>query len=191
MKKRLICIFAALVLMFAASAYTKPTTTSTWTDKQVELHKLANFARDLGLPEDSLIITEAQRLWLQEETDLRILAKVVRNEAGYCSDRHQQLVAQVVLNRVAHPLFPDNVTDVVNAPMQYNPIYTRNLPTWDTADEETQRAFENALKAMNGEVECPENVVYQSEFPKLGSGSYEIHKVDTGWFASTTYFNFA
>ena len=190
MKKRLICIFLLLVVMFAASAYTKPTTT-TWTDKQMELHKLANFARDLGLPEDSLIITEAQRLWLQEETDLRILAKVVRNEAGYCSDRHQQLVAQVVLNRVASPLFPDNVKDVVNAPMQYNPIYTRNLPTWDTADEETQRAFRNALKAMNGEVECPENVVYQSEFPKLGSGSYEIHKVDTGWFASTTYFNYS
>lgn len=189
MKKRLICIFAALALMFASSAYAKPATT-TWTDRQQDLHELANMAREMGLPEDSPIIVEAQRLWLQEETDLRILAKVVRNEAGYCSDRHQQLVAQVVLNRVASPLFPDNVTDVVNAPMQYNPIYTRNLPEWDTADAEQLRAFRNALKAANGEVDCPENVLFQSEFPKLGKGSYEIHKVDTGWFSSTTYFNY-
>lgn len=190
MKKRLICIFLLLAVMFAASAYTKPAE-PTWTYRQTELHKLANMAREMGLPEDSPIIAEAQRLWRQEEENLRILAKVVRNEAGYCTDRHQQLVAQVVLNRVASPLFPDNVKDVVNAPGQYNPIYTRNLPTRDTEDEQTQRAFANALKAMNGEVDCPENVLFQSEFKNLGTGIYEQITVDTGWFYSTTYFNFA
>ena len=187
--KKLIIILAALVFVTCMSGFTVPAGNG-WTDRQTELHKLANMAREMGLPEDSPIIAEAQRLWQQEETDLRILAKVVRNEAGYCTDRHQQLVAQVVLNRVASPLFPDNVKDVVNAPGQYNPIYTRNLPTRDTEDEQTQRAFANALKAMNGEVECPENVLFQSEFPKLGKGNYETHKVDTGWFRSTTYFNF-
>lgn len=161
------------------------------TNRQNELHELANMARAMGLPEDSPIIQEAQRLWLQEDTNLRILAKVVRNEAGYCTDRHQQLVAQVVLNRVESPLFPDNVVDVVNAPKQYNPVYTRNLPSWQTADEEQLRAFENALAAMNGEVDCPANVLFQSEFKNLGKGIYEQITVDTGWFYSTTYFNFA
>lgn len=161
------------------------------TNRQNELHELANMARAMGLPEDSPIIQEAQRLWLQEDTNLRILAKVVRNEAGYCTDRHQQLVAQVVLNRVESPLFPDSVVDVVNAPKQYNPVYTRNLPSWQTADKEQLRAFENALAAMNGEVDCPENVVYQSEFDFCGSGIYEIHEAKTDYFWSLTYFNFA
>lgn len=190
--KKLITLAIVISALLCTCGFTKANVTvePLRTNRQGELHALANMARDMGLPEDSPIITEAQRLWLEEEQNLRILAKVVRNEAGYCSDRHQQLVAQVVLNRVESPLFPDNIVDVVNAPLQYNPAYTRNLPVYGGSDEETNRAFENALKAMNGEVDCPTNVVYQSEFPKLGSGSYEIHKVDTGWFASTTYFNF-
>lgn len=187
--KKLILLLAVLALMACFSGYTKADTPM-WTDRQHELHELANMAREMGLPEDNPIIVEAQRLWMQEAEDLRIIAKVVRNEAGYCSDRQQQLVAQVVLNRVASPLFPDNVKDVVNAPGQYNPIYTRNLPTWDTADEETQRAFRNALAAMNGEVDCPADVLFQSEFKNLGKGIYEQITVDTGWFKSTTYFNY-
>lgn len=188
--KKLILLFLVVAMMVMASAYTVPNETVFWTNRQHELHELANMARAMGLPEDSPIIAEAQRLWLQEETDLRILAKVVRNEAGYCTDRHQQLVAQVVLNRVESPLFPDKVVDVVNAPRQYNPAYTRNLPSWETADAEQIRAFHNALAAMNGEVDCPDNVLFQSEFPYLGKGNYEAHEVDTGWYKSTTYFNY-
>lgn len=184
--KKLITLLAAVVFVTCVSGYAMPAG-SRWTDKQRELHELANMAREMGLPEDSPIIVEAKRLWHREEEDLRILAKVILGEAPHCTDRHQQLVAQVVLNRVASPMFPDNVKDVVNAKGQYNPAYTRNLPEWN---EETHRAFRNALKAMNGEVDCPANVVYQSEFKSLGSGIYEQITVDTGWFRSTTYFNY-
>jgi len=187
--KKLILLIIAIIGMICFSGYTVRDEVR-WTNKQIELHEIANRARELGIPEDSPIIVELQRLWWQEQEDLRILAKVVRNESGYCTDRHQQLVAKVVLNRVASPMFPDNVKDVVNAPMQYNPIYTRDLPDWDTTDPETLRAFRNALKAMNGEVECPSDVFFQSEFPKLGKGNYETITVDTGWFRSTTYFNY-
>ena len=189
MKKRLICIFAALTVMLTASAYKQPETAPR-TEKQEKLHELANMARDMGLPEDNPIIKEAQRLWWSEQREMQILANVILHEAPYCTDRHQQLVAQVVLNRKESPMFPNTVEAVVNQPGQYNPVYTRNLPTWDTADEEQQRAFRNAIAAMNGEVECPENVVYQSEFDFLGSRIYEEITVDTGWFKSTTYFNY-
>lgn len=179
----------ALAIMLSASAYMRAPERD-WTNRQYQLHELANQARAMGLPEESPIIVEAQRLWWSEQRELQILANVILHEAPYCTDRHQQLVAQVVLNRKASPIFPDNVTDVVNQPGQYNPAYTRNLPTWDGADAETKRAFRNAIAAMNGKVECPENVVYQSEFDFLGSGNYEIHEVKTDYFRSLTYFNF-
>ena len=164
--KRIITLVLVISALLCTCGFAKADTEPLRTSRQNELHELANMARAMGLPEDNPIIVEAQRLWLEEETNLRILAKVVRNEAGYCTDRHQQLVAKVVLNRVESPLFPDTVVDVVNAPGQYNPAYTRNLPSLQTADAEQCRAFENALKAMNGEVDCPANVLFQSEFPK-------------------------
>lgn len=189
--KRLIILALVIADLLCTCGFTKANTEAApWTNRQQELHELANRARALGLPESNPIIQEAKRLWHQEETDLRILANVILGEAPYCSDRHQQLVAQVVLNRVESPLFPDSVVDVVNAPKQYSHAYTRNLPSLQTADAEQCRAFENALKAMNGEVECPENVVFQSEFKSLGKGVYEQITVDTGWFRSTTYFNY-
>lgn len=188
--KKLILILIVLAVMAGTCAYTMTASERLWTEKQTELHEIANMARAMGLPEDSPIIAEAQRLWWSEQRDLQILANVSLHEAPYCTDRHQQLVAQVVLNRVASPLFPDNVTDVVNQPGQYNPAYTRNLPELTDTDEETQRAFRNALKAMNGEAACPADVVYQSEFKSLGSGVYEAITVDTGWYRSTTYFNY-
>ena len=189
--KRLIILALVIAALLCTCGFTKANTEAApWTNRQQELHELANMARAMGLPESNPIIKEAKRLWHQEETDLRILANVILGEAPYCSDRHQQLVAQVVLNRVESPLFPDNVVDVVNAPKQYNPDYTRNLPEIETADAEQYRAFVNALKAMNGEVDCPAEVVYQSEFKSLGSGIYEQITVDTGWFYSTTYFNY-
>lgn len=188
--KKLILILLVLAVMVGTCAYTFPQEESLHTKKQAALHELAEAARALGLSEDNAIITEAQRLWMEEETNLRIIAKVVRNEAPYCTDRHQQLVAQVVLNRVASPLFPDNVTDVVNAPGQYNPAYTAELPELTDNDPEVQRAFRNARAAMSGDVDCPADVLYQSEFKSLGSGIYEQITVDTGWYRSTTYFNF-
>lgn len=187
--KRIITLVLVISALLCTCGFTRANKPM-WTNRQHELHELANMAREMGLPEDSPIIVEAKRLWHQDETDLRILANVIRNEAPHCTDRHQQLVARVVLNRAESPLFPDSVVDVVNAPKQYNPAYTRNLPVHNESDEETQRAFRNALAAMNGDVDCPDNVLYQSEFWYLGSGVYEAITVDTGWFKSTTYFNY-
>ena len=193
MKKRLILIILALAVVIGASAYINPARPD-WTEEQHKLHTIANMARGMGLPEDSPIIQEASRLWWEHqesyERDLQILACVVLNEAPYCTDRHQQLVAQVVLNRAASPLFPDTVEAVVNQPGQYNPAYTKSVPAPDSPDPEVQRAFANAKLAMAGGVKCPENVLYQSEFKSLGSGVYEEITVDTGWYRSTTYFNY-
>lgn len=184
MKRKLIIVAAVL----AAAALL--TAAAPWTSRQHKAHQIANIARELGLPEDSAIISEASRLWWAEQEDARIIANVVAHEAPYCTERHQRLVAQVILNRVADPRFPDNVRDVVTQPGQYHPSYVNDLPDYASASPEIRRCFAAAVAALNGEVDCPESVIFQSEFEQLGAGTYERIEVDTGAYRSVTFFNF-
>lgn len=121
------------------------------------------------------------------ESDLDLLAAVIYYEAGSddCTDRHQQLVAQVVLNRVASDEFPDTIYDVImqtKPSIQYSP-YKKIAKNAGNRDIIPQRCYDNALIVLNGEVECPSNIVWQANF-KQGSGIYEVHKTSY----STTYF---
>lgn len=154
-------------------------------------HKIATLARSIGLPEDNPIIVQAKELWTEayEQTcrDRDIIATVVYNEAGYgCSDRHMELVAAVIYNRLKSDDFPDTVYEIVTAPKQYHPLYAdpesfygklaRDSDVWTKC----QRI---AIKALRGEIECPDNVFYQANFTQ-GSEIYEVH--DTSY--STTWF---
>ena len=156
-------------------------------------HEIAELARSLGLPEDDPIIVRARELWWEQdgqfEADRDILATVVYNEAGYgCSDRHMELVAAVVCNRVAseHPGWPDTVYDVVVQPGQYLPAYAdpnsyygqraRNSDVWIKCQE-------IAARALLGQIEIDPEMVFQAEFVH-GSGVYEVHSTSY----STTYF---
>lgn len=133
---------------------------------------------------ETITATEPERWWTDEELD--ILAAVIYYEAGSndCSDRHQQLVAQVVLNRVASNEFPNNIYDVVTQqnPTQYS-TYKLVLRNMGNRDIIPQRCYNNALKALNGKVDCPDNVVWQANFIQ-GSEIYEIHETSY----SVTYF---
>lgn len=113
-----------------------------------------------------------QQTTTEQRSDLDILAAVIYYEAGSgeCTDRHQQLVAQVVLNRVADSRYPNTVYGVVTQSGQYS---TRGLILSNAgADWIPQRCYDNALLAMNGSVDCPQNVLYQANFIQ-GSGIYE------------------
>ena len=116
--------------------------------------------------------------------DLELLAKVIYCEANGCSDRHQQLVAQVVLNRVKSNEFPNTIYDVVyqgqdgKEAIQYSCV---NNKYW--GDEIPNRCYVNALMALLGYVDCPDDVIYQANF-KQGSSVYE--KIETSY--SITYF---
>lgn len=147
-------------------------------------------ARQPIAPEDETTQPQLGTVWDYTDEELQILANTVWHEAKYCTDRHQQLVAQVVLNRVRDERFPDSIAAVVKAPGQYNPAYLVNLPDPATEDAELRRCFLNARAALEGRVECPADVLYQSEFSCLGSGHYETITVNTGWYCSVTYFNY-
>lgn len=196
MKKLNIIVFVLLCAAILLGA-------APWTTRQDKAHRIAELAREIGLDEDHAIITEASRLWWAEEEDCRILANVLAHECPYCSDRQQDLTAQVVLNRVKDERFPDSIREVVEQAdyirqsdgsvrvvYQYHPSYTMNLPDYATASTEMRRCFEAAIRALIGEVKCPSDVIYQSQYAGLGAGTYEAITVDTGSYRSTTYFNF-
>lgn len=163
-------------------------------DTKDTAHEIAELARSLGLPEDDPIIVRARELWWEADEQFcwerDITATIVFNEAGYgCSDRQMELVATVPWNRVKSDKFPNTLYEVVIQQGQYLPAYADPNSYYSRrarADEETwKKCQEIAARVMLGEVECPENVLYQAEFVQ-GTGVYETHETTY----STTYFCF-
>ena len=185
MKKSIVIVLVLALCVCALGAAGRP-------DQKDTAHQIAELARSLNLPEDDPIIKRAQELWweadAQEDVERDIIATVVYNEAwGGCSDRHRELVAAVVCNRVASETFPDTVYEVVTQNGQYHPAYADPGSFYGQRARADANAWAEcrriAEKALRGEVECPENVLYQANFPQ-GSGTYEIHRTSY----SVTYF---
>jgi spore germination cell wall hydrolase CwlJ-like protein len=65
------------------------------------------------------------------------------NEVGHCSEASKIAVANVILNRLASPDFPDTVREVVYAPRQFTAVHGTLKP-----DKHTREAVK---KALNGE----------------------------------------
>ena len=142
--------------------------------RKASAHQMAEAARELGYSEDSTIIQEAKAHYnaAQSEIDaeLDMLARVVYFEAGsnWISDRHQQLVACVLLNRCADSRFPDTIEGNVYRKGQYacaNKIYSVSRGSIPA------RCYDNARAAAYGEVDCPAGVIYQAQF-RQGTGTY-------------------
>lgn len=112
--------------------------------------------------------------------ELYLLSHLIQGEAGsdFITDEHQQLVGQVVVNRVKSDKYPDTLKEVIYQKGQYqcttNGQFDKNS---------SKRAIKNAKLVLEGKVDCPENVIYQAEF-KQGSGVYK--KIET--IISTTFF---
>ena len=164
-----------------------------WLNVQTDAHKVANYARQMGYEEDSLFITELQRMWWEAQDELdkmeRIIAHLIWYEAGSdgCSDRHQQLVGQVVLNRIRAKIWGNNIVEVIGRQGQYacaKRVFNAYLNDEPPAGI-TQRCYDNARVVIRGNaVECPPNVIYQAEI--VQGSIYEKH-YDRAC-GTTTYF---
>lgn len=186
--KKLITIMLIIIIAFLLIQSAVAKTSYAWTDKQEQAHEIAELAREMGLPEDNPIITEAQKIWqaedLQFQLDRDIIATVIYNEAwGGCTERHRELVAAVIMNRVKSDKFPDSVYDVVAQKGQYLLGYANGDPHYTPPKDVLEECRVIAAGALLGEIECPDNVLYQAEF-KQGTGVYEVCKTSY----STTYF---
>lgn len=195
--KKLFTLILALVLCLLLTA-AAPTNAKAQMNpagcvqNMTEAHRMADCARFLGLPETDPIIVKAGQIWTQNHkqyvSDAEVVATVIANEAGSgCTERHMELVGAVVVNRTNDPAFPSTVTGVVKAKGQYNPAYaTPGSYAWNKAREDQEtfaKCLSYAKKALNGDVTCEPDVVYQDN-QTHGSGIYETHKTSY----STTYF---
>lgn len=144
-------------------------------ERKAHAHTMAEAARSLGYGEESIIIQDAKAIWHsaqeQIDKDIDMLARVIYYEAGsnWLSDRHQQLVAAVLINRCFDSRFPDTISENVYRKGQYacaGRLY--NI----SKDKIPARCYDNARAAAYGEVECPPDVVWQAQF-RQGRGVYE------------------
>lgn len=113
-------------------------------------------------------VTEMTQEMIDEEMyydSLELLAICVEAEAANQGLEGKRLVADVILNRVDSPLFPDNITDVITQPYHFTSY-------WDGAmarAEPTQETFE----AVRMELEHRSNteILYftADEWPEYGT----------------------
>lgn len=173
----ILCILSLNGIARADNEYAAVTTA-----KQDALHEAAEILRACGYSNDSEVIKALSNQWWKEKEDLDIVAKVIQNEADprWCEWEHSVAVGVVVMNRVRSEYFPDTVKEVVNAPGQYLPAYTRNF------EKTTRLAYLAAKDAIDGNHEVPVNAFWQDN-KKQGCYVWKEFNLDTGWFKSTTY----
>lgn len=97
------------------------------------------------------------------DSDLKLMARIVYLEAGGECMEGQQAVAEVILNRVLDPRFPDSVRDVI-----YDNKYGVQFVTAAYAGtaEPGQAQFEAIEKAVYGENILDADVIYFSTAPQ-------------------------
>lgn len=81
------------------------------------------------------------------DADLVCLAKIVRHEAANQSMNGQLAVAQLVMNRVESPLFPNSICGVAH---QRGQFFNTNAYNPSRSDRRWDNAMEVALDARNG-----------------------------------------
>ena len=106
--------------------------------------------------------------------------------SGVCNspDWVVQYTVSVLINRVNHPAFADTIYDVIYEPRQYQPAIDGTI---DSAkyDDNIRDNVEYCL--MYGSV-IPDDVCYQSQYKKNGSGIYE--QWTSNVTGATIYFNY-
>ena len=129
--KRLV-ILALILMVVTVPVY------ADWTPKQVQASQIANIARSMGLAESNPIITEASRLWWEEQAAIEeakrveeaqflsdyhneavMIAKVMYCEArGINSKKELSMIAWTILNRYDAG-FASSISRVITAPNQF------------------------------------------------------------------------
>lgn len=111
-----------------------------------------------------------------EVEDIKLLAAAMELENGCNSDLCILLTGSVILNRVAHPRYPNTIYGVLHQKGQYAEWTLRHLDTVKV----TERTMSLALKlVMCGSRD--KEIIFQSMHPELGKVKY---KVDTDYFAT-------
>ena len=106
-----------------------------------------------------------------------LLAKIVHAEAKGEGLEGKQIVAEVILNRVEHEIFPDTIKEVVSQPRQFQPYSSRSYLN-EKPNEETYRAIVKAYNERN----LPENVLYFCNYDIISDANKR-------WFDTKEYYD--
>lgn len=141
------------------------------------------------------------------EADLRMLTTMVFKENGLVTndvlvvdaehpngvympaDVMHEWTAQVCLNHLKDKRFPNTIYDDLAYPRYTSEYRSASLAAKCKSQypEQWARVEQSCLLAMNGYVDLPSDVIYESNYPQLGR-RYAAVYVDTGWFRSWSYF---
>lgn len=101
---------------------------------------------------DSKRVSMSSSAKLMSDEDYENLLQIVEAEAGTEDIKGRVLVANVIMNRVKHPEFPDNVTDVIweydNGVPQFSPVADGRIGQV-IPSEETKEAVKQALEGVD------------------------------------------
>lgn len=106
---------------------------------------------------------------------LELLAHLIYAEVGNESEDSMWYAGSVVINRINHHEYPNNLYDVVYQRGQYEVTWNGGLYKETPSDI----AYEVAAELLNSGSVLPEDVLYQAEFVQ-GSGVYE--KIDNTYY---------
>jgi spore germination cell wall hydrolase CwlJ-like protein len=146
---------------------------------------LASFAAVLGGIAGFAYFDQIERLAAaQRRADLQCLAENVYFEARGEPLAGQYAVAEVTMNRVASPLFPDTVCDVVHA-MGWDPVRKRNVGafSWTEFDSRPRPAGAEWRRAM-----AVAGTVYENQEAPLVEGALYYHatRITPAWARTKT-----
>lgn len=113
----------------------------TTTENEILIQEKEQLQKELfELQKDFEELEDALKLAPYTDSELETLCKIARAEAGPKSKQAQKNVVYVILNRVNHNAFPDNVQSVVDSPGQFT-SYSR----FEVTDELMETIIEAIL----------------------------------------------
>lgn len=137
------------------------------------------------LPVEPVVLKTEEPVFEEPEIDWAVqeqLAVGIYREGGgdAVCDECRVRIADVMLNRVADPRFPDTLAEVLTQKGQYGTMNTDGItfPKRAAEPEEfhaVQRAYDTAEEVMGGRHSelYGQGYIYQSEFPNLGHDAIE------------------
>lgn len=124
-------------------------------------------------PEPTEAVTDEVSVYENYKRDVELLACVIYQEAGgdaVCDDCRYR-VADVVMNRVADPRFPDNIHDVLTAKGQYGRFHWTGVvwperASYDSEQHAVERAYDVAADIFDGNHSelYGQGYIWQAEF---------------------------
>ncbi len=114
--------------------------------------------------------------------EMELLARAVYSEARGEPFNGQVAIAAVILNRVRHPFFPDNINDVIFQPWQFSAVHDGQF--WLTPDQNAYLAVQAALQGWdptkgaiyyyNPDTAKSEWVYYRSVIIEIGNHYFAV-----------------